>query len=280
MGYSWADMFKLMEAFSPVLSNAAGGAASGKIAEQNAAALQNQNATSRYQAMVNANRLQNIEQPSANMNQASRGALMSTWQPMSITPASVPYGSQTNGAVMPKITGGPTITPEMRQTGEAAMKAALARLLAGNPINTSMFPSDSELGLNPLPQESTLDKILKWSSTGSSLLGALGKGSTASGGGASAIGPDGIPLGGTKLPAETLGNYANTASNTDKIVPIGGGGGGGGANARSPYADYVMKHQLADLGLLFDYPTMNQPMGADTSQEIINRQRIPRTRRG
>ena len=153
---AWTDIFKIMQAISPVLSNAAGGAATGKIAEANAAAQQNAGATSRYQALVNANRLQNVEQPAANLSQAGRGSLMSTWQPMNITPASVPYGSQTNGAVMPTNSGGPSITPEMRQTGDSVAKAAMARQLGGNKLDTSTFPSDEALGMNAMPTSSVL----------------------------------------------------------------------------------------------------------------------------
>jgi hypothetical protein len=278
MAFSWSDMFNLLQNISPVVSGAADQRAQGKALEANLAQQQNNNATSRYQAMVNANRLQNIEQPSANMSQAGKGALMSTWQPMSITPASVPYGQNTNGALLPKITGGPSMTPEMRQTGDSAMKAALQRQLAGNPINTSMFPSDSELGLNGLPKESTLDKILGYGSTATSILGLLGKAGVFGGTGAGA--GTGITVGGGAGGTPMLGPggvATPTVSATDvpwwQKIPLGGGGPGGGTSERTPYADMLMKNQLNEFG-----------MGPDSSRESsipepVNRQRRWMTRR-
>jgi hypothetical protein len=219
-------MFELAQMLAPIFSNAAGGAAQGKVAEQNAAATQNQNATSRYQALVNASRLQNIEQPSANMSQAGRGALMSTWKPMTVTPASVPYGSQTNGAVKPTIGGGPTITPEMRDTGDQVMRSALQRQISGNPVDASSFPSDSALGLNPLPTESATDKILKYGSMATSLLGAAGKTGLLGGkaAGAAAPYPVGSAANGGVLMSD--GTVAPAAApSASGGLPIGAGSG-------------------------------------------------------
>lgn len=244
------DWLKMFEALAPILSQSAQNRAEGKILEGNLAQNQNQNATSRYQALVNASRLQNIEQPAANMSQAGRGALMSTWQPMSITPGSVPAGSRTSGAVMPSISGGPSITPEMRQTGDSVMKQALQRQLGGNQINTSLFPSDEQLGLNALPKQGVLDSILQYGSMGTSILGGLSKlGLLGSGGGGvSAIGANGVPVGGTVLAPETMPAGGSGASFLDKLKFFGGGGADGGPS-RSPYFDMLMKQQLNDFGL-------------------------------
>jgi hypothetical protein len=102
-----------------------------------------------------------------------------------------------------------------------------------------MFPSDSELGLNPMPQESTLDKVLKWGSLGTSLLGAAGKAGLV-GGGPTAAATPGV---GGGIPGV---NY--TPGNPAKL-PVAGGGAGGSASSRSPYLDLLMKTALNDFGI-------------------------------
>ena len=174
MPTNWAD---LLTKAGIVLGNAAGQRATGLGLEGQLQNAQNNSATSRYQALVNASRLKNVEQPSANLSQAGQGSLMSTWQPVSVGSTPVPYGTNTNGPVRNTISGGPSITPEMRGTGDSVAKAAMARQLAGNTMDTSLFPSDSALGLGEMPQSSWLDKLLGYGSlatTGASLIPGLG----------------------------------------------------------------------------------------------------------
>ena len=246
--------YALLNLLAQIGSSAAAGRAQGKETEANLAQNQNNNATSRYQAIVNANRLQNIDQPSANMSQAGQGALMSTWKPMSVTPASVPYGSNTNGAVKPTITGGPSITPEMRQTGEAAMKAALQRQLAGNPIS-STFPSDESLGLNALPKQSLLDSILGYGSMGAGLLAEAGKAGAFGGSTASTA---------TAAPAASMGS-PGMGSATQGVAPSGSGAfmpiGGGSPGQRQPgnLLDYLreMQNQTGGYGMYAGWNPFN-----------------------
>lgn len=233
------DWLGLFSALAPILSNASQNRAAGKIDEATLAQQQNQAATSRYQAMVNAGRLKDIEQPAANLSQVGKGSLMSTWKPMSITPASVPYGSNTNGAVMPTITGGPSITPEMRTTGASVARTAMARQLGGNKLDTTLFPSDSDLGLNALPKTSWLDSLLGGASTATSILGGLKQAGLLGGksSGVSAIGANGIPQGGTTIPPETLPTTGNSG-----LFPVGGGGASGGVGGNAGWmADEFIK---------------------------------------
>jgi len=201
MPTNWAD---LLTKAGIVLGNAAGQRATGLGLEGQLQNAQNNSATSRYQALVNASRLKNVEQPSANLSQAGQGSLMSTWQPVSVGSTPVPYGTNTNGPVRNTISGGPSITPEMRGTGDSVAKAAMARQLAGNTMDTSLFPSDSALGLGEMPQSSWLDKLLGYGSlatTGASLIPGLGG-----------------------APAETL---PGASSITPGASTPGGAGGGG-----------------------------------------------------
>ena len=170
-----ASFLSLLKTLGPILGLASAGRAAGKTTEANLAQGQNQDATSRYQALVNAGRLQNIEQPSANMDQATRGSVLSTWKPYTYTSGSVPYGSKTSGPIRGSSAGGPTMTPELQQLGAQVTRDALARQLAGNTLDTSTFPSDSELGLNALPTSSWLDKLLGGASAGASIAGAFAK---------------------------------------------------------------------------------------------------------
>lgn len=278
------EFYEFMKMISPILSGAASGSAQGLVNEANLTNQQNQGATSRYQAMVNAGRLQNIEQPTANLNQATQGTMLSTWKPYSVTPASVPYGQNTNGAVKPTITGGPSMTPELQQMGGQVAKDAMARQLGGN-VNTSTFPSDAQLGMTPMPEASWLDKILGYAATGTSLLGAAGKAGLLGGGSAAPAGGAGVAGAGTAInagagatPMLGPGGVATPTVAADvpwyAKIPLGGGGPSGGVTERSPYADMLLKNQLNDFG-----------MGPDSSRdtvipEPINRQKRWPTRRG
>lgn len=270
---SWLDLFKNL---SPILSGYSAGAANGLVNEANLTAQQNQGATSRYQALVNAGRLQNIEQPSANLDQGTRGSVLSSWQPVKVGSTSVPYGSNTNGPVRPSITGGPSVTPELRQLGSQVTSDALARQKAGNPASTDAFPSDEDLGMTAMPKASLLDKIIGYAGTGAGILGAIpGIGGAAKAGaalapgaGVSAIGPNGIPLGGTQLPIETM---PAEPSFLEKIFAFGGGGGAGGSNERSMLQDMAMRQQLNDFGIGPDAGFLNTPSNPDD--------RIPRSKR-
>lgn len=214
---TWLEFFNTV---SPILSGAARGSAEGLVNEANLIGQQNQGATSRYQAMVNAGRLQNIEQPQANMDQATRGTMLSTWKPVSVGSSSVPYGQNTSGPVRPTITGGPSMTPELQQFGGQVAKDAMARQLGGN-VNSSTFPSDSQLGMTPMPEASRLDKILGYAATGSSILGAAGKaglfgGGTAAPAGAAGAGAIPATMGTSTIPgAATIATpaVATTATN-------------------------------------------------------------------
>jgi hypothetical protein len=222
--------------------------------ESSLTALQNSGATSRYQAMVNAGRLQNIEQPQANLDQATQGTMLSTWKPYSVTPASVPYGQNTNGAVKPTVTGGPSMTPELQQMGGQVAKDAMARQLGGN-VNTSTFPSDAQLGMTPMPEASMLDKILGYAATGTSLLGAAGKMGMLGGGAAAPAGAAGstaVPatMGTSTIPgAATQAPAASGTSVLDALQSFGGGSPGSGPAARSSYSDMLLKQQLRDFGI-------------------------------
>jgi hypothetical protein len=233
-----ADVKGFLEALGQLFGNSAQMRAQGLATE---AQLQNQQTnagTSRYQALVNANRLQNVEQPSANLKQAGQGSLMSTWQPVNTTPANVPYGSQTNGAVKPTISGGPSITPEMRATGASVASGAMNRQAAGNPLNTSLFPSDAEMGMSSLPQSSALDKILSYAGLGTSIASQIpGLGASSVTSEASSIPTTfatGNGMGGTSISgAANLPSTPAVGSNLIPPSPSGGvsipmAGGGGG----------------------------------------------------
>ena len=261
---SWLDFFSNI---SPVLSGAAQGSANGLISEANLTNQQNQGATSRYQALVNANRLQNIEQPQANLNQATQGTMLSTWKPVSVGATSVPYGQNTNGPVKPTITGGPSMTPQLQGLGAQVSKDAMSRQLAGNPVNTSTFPSDSQLGMTPMPEASWVDKLLGYGSTATSILGALGKSGLIGGGAAAPAGGAGagITVGGGAGGTPMLGpggSAAPTASTDPSIldwIKIGGGGGAGGAKPDDPYQDMLNKQLLNDFGVYFGLPAAGTP---------------------
>jgi len=206
MPTNWADV---LTKAGILLGNAAGQRATGLGIEGNLQNAQNNSATSRYQALVNASRLKNVEQPNANMSQAGAGSLMSTWQPVSVGSTSVPYGTNTNGPVRNTISGGPSITPEMRGVGDSVAKSALSRQLGGNTMDTSLFPSDSALGLGEMPESSWLDKILGYGSlaaSGASLIPGLG--------GAPAAPAAAVPNMSTGAPAQIPSGGAGVGSPT------------------------------------------------------------------
>lgn len=266
---TWLEFFNTV---SPILSGAAGRSAEGLIHEANLIGQQNQGATSRYQAMVNAGRLQNIEQPEANMDQATRGTMLSTWKPVSVGSSSVPYGQNTSGPVRPTISGGPSMTPELQQFGGQVAKDAMARQLGGN-VNTSTFPSDAQLGMTPMPEASWLDRIMGYASTGSSILGAAGKAGMFGGKVAPAAGPASYGTPGMGTGTQVAPGAATQNVPWWEKIAFGGGGPGVGANQYDPYADMLKKQQLTDFGQYFGMPAEG---GAP---EPINRQRIPKTRR-
>lgn len=195
-------ILNILQALGPILSNMAAQRAAGKATEAGLTQQQNQGATSRYQALVNAGRLQNIEQPAANLQQATRGSALSSWKPVSVGATSVPYGQNVSGPIKPTITGGPSMTPELQQLGSQVTRDALSRQLGGNKLDTGTFPSDADLGLGALPESGVLDKILGVGSTAASLLGALAKpaaGAIPGGTAAGAVGSATAPLASTPI---------------------------------------------------------------------------------
>jgi len=216
-----------------ILAQMAAARAEGKTTEATLAAQQNQGATSRYQALVNAGRLQNIEQPAANLSQAKEGSRVSTWQPVKVTSGSVPYGTNTNGPVRGSIAGGSTMTPELRQLGAQVTRDALARQMGGNALDTSTFPSDSELGLNALPTSSWLDKLLGGASAGASIAGAFAK--PTAGAVAGAGGP-GITAGSTTFTPGAAGASSN--------IPMPGFGQGNPSTSAGWYSLLELLKQM------------------------------------
>lgn len=217
-------ILNILQALGPILSNMAAQRAAGKATEAGLTQQQNQGATSRYQALVNAGRLQNIEQPAANLQQATRGSVLSSWKPVSVGATSVPYGQNVSGPIKPTITGGPSMTPELQQLGSQVTRDALSRQLGGNKLDTGTFPSDADLGLGALPESGVLDKILGVGSTAASLLGALAKpaaGAIPGGTAAGAAGAATAPLASTPI------SGVATAPGGVPMVPLGGGGQSG-----------------------------------------------------
>jgi len=247
-----AEFFQMMQDLSQVLGGSAAGRANGLVNEANLTNQQNQGATSRYQALVNSNRLQNIEMPNSNLDQGTRGSVLSTWQPVSVGQTSVPYGSHTNGPVRPTITGGPSITPELRQLGGQVTKDALSRQMAGNPINTSTFPSDDALGMNAMPKSGVMDKLLGYGGMATSILGTLGKTGLLGGGGATSAIPASF---GTATPPAGGGSS----------IPIGGGSSNFPVNSGTMNPEYNWgQNILKDLLKAF------QNGGGSTGQYIPN----------
>jgi hypothetical protein len=239
-------------ALAQLFTGLANGRMNGKILESNAASQQNSDATSRYQALVNANRLQNVEMPDANASQVQRGTLMSTWKPMSITAPA--------GVNIPTISGGPSMTPEFQQMGSELVNSALKRQLGGNKLDMTTFPSNESLGLDGGSEGSNwLDKLISGGGTAASLIAALRGGASSLGGGATAAtatnsiygsglpgaGMEGLtdPISTAPMPWETGG--ADTAS---KIKLPGFGGGTPGASVNG-LQSWMNEMQLNGVGL-------------------------------
>lgn len=258
MAFSWTDL-------AAILAQLSQGRAEGQIAQGNIDARNDQNATSRFQAMVNANRLQNIEQPSANASQVQRGTVMNTFQPVSISHPR---------ANIPTISGGPQMTPEMRNMGSELVNSALKRQMGGNQIDTSMFPED--MGTGGSGGGSFLDTLLAGATPAAGILGLL-KNAGIGGGGASA--------------GATAANNPWTAGATpwgEPTPPPGSapspsfGGGSGSPGGPTGMQDLASRSQLNEFGIgPNDY--MNDQSGGNLEQTIpdpLERARQRRLSRG
>ena len=174
----------VLSSLSTVMGGAAGSRAQGQTTEANLGVQQDQSATNRYQALVDAamrrSQMQNVTQPDANMSQARAANNILTSTPVQISRPSLPYGTNTSGPIIPTITGGTSIGSNYRDTAQSVSDAALARQTGGNqipgfPMGTggSAMPSYDSMGITPLPKESALDKILGYGSLAGGIGGPL-----------------------------------------------------------------------------------------------------------
>lgn len=239
--YSW------LNALATLLGKTAESRAQGQATQAGIDAQNNQGATSRYQALVNANRLQGIEQPQANTNQAIQGTKLSTWQPVSVTHPR---------ANIPTITGGPQMTDELRQYGSDLTKSAILRQMGGNKIDTSTFPSDEELGMKSTKSNGTLDSILGYGSTAAGILGTiLPKLTGGAAAGAGAAGTSGV-LPSTAISAPGYSTLPGGAATTPTSassglrIPIGGGSGNAGASGLTAHGNMAGLERMATIAQL------------------------------
>jgi hypothetical protein len=244
-------------ALATLLSKIAESRAAGQVQQGNLDAQNNQTATSRYQALVNAGRLSGIEQPAANARQTQIGSLMSSFQPVSVTHPR---------ATIPTITGGPQMTPEMRQMGSELTRSALLRQMGGNQLNTGTFPSDSDLGMTGTKPNGTLDTLIGGAPTVASILSLLlGKKPAAGAAGA----------GGLVSGAPTTELLAPQTPGTG--LSVGGGGSTGAGSAGPGVPGFKNLMNLSTLGSFGLGPTdRNDPYIEDTN---ASRQDQARNRR-
>ncbi len=257
MAFDWT-------ALATLLSNMASSRAQGQVQQSQLDAQNNAGATSRYQAMVNANRLQNIEQPMANANQARLGNLLSSFQPVSVSHPR---------ANIPTVSGGPQMTPELRQMGTALANSALQRQMSGNPIDTSTFPSDEELGLtNNTKGGGFLDTLLGVGSTaagiGSLIAPLLKTGTTTAG----VLPSTGISAPGySTLPGGAAGKGGSG-------VGVGGGGvSTGQQSGPQGLQNMATLYQLGNFGLA---PSQYNDQTVEDSDRWMARLNARKQRRG
>jgi hypothetical protein len=235
MAINWTELAQLLSGLSK--SNAEAEKLQAEIDAQN-----NAGATSRYQALVNANRLAGIEQPAANLAQATRGSMLSTFQPVSVSHPR---------ANIPTITGGATITPELRQLASQVTKDALQRQMSGNPIDTSSFPTDAELGLTDNTKGGGwLGKLLGIATPAVGIMSILKPGTAAASAAAGATGAGSSLLPSTPISAPGYGTLPGTTTPTSPGVGFGGGGiSTGNSGGPQGLQNMATLYQLGNVGL-------------------------------
>jgi hypothetical protein len=267
-----------------LLSQMAASRASGQATQASIDAQNNANATSRYQAIVNAARLRNIEQPEANARQMARGSLWSSWQPVTLTHPR---------ATLVNVGGGPSVTQGMRDMGQSLMSSSLSRQQGGNPIDTSIFPSDASLGLTGSGSGggSWIDSLLGAGTIGSAAYGLLRNAGivggpaaattgTAGGAGAGMVSPHAATMANSIQGWDSAGDYMlnrNPHYGADSYDPVSLGGGGSRGSSRSPYQDLLMRQQLNDFGIGPDSYTGD--VGTNLENTVADRLERARLRR-
>jgi hypothetical protein len=208
--------------------------------------------------LVNANRLQNVEMPQANTDQAIQGTKLSTWQPVSVSHPR---------ATISHIQGGPQMTDELRGYGSDLTKSAILRQMGGNELDTSTFPTDESLGLKSTKSNGTLDALLGYGSTAAGLLSALGiGGGTGAGAGAGAAAGAAWPGSGTQMTSLTAPTTtASTGSSgTGMLSSLFGGGTSTGLGGNAAWLAEELKKALMGQGMFaggggpYDDPNYDQ----------------------